>query len=357
MVGSVAVALGSVTFIAASGGSPPSPLQKKSLDAPGATGVSTSTSPNSPTTTIRHNGQVTSSSSGNGVAHGVPLGVYAGEGDPAGIARFASATGTHPTFADEYLAAGQGWAAMDNAANVNAWIHSPYRLVLGVPILPGVGSYAQGATGAYNRYFTVLADKLVSDHEANAILRLGWEFNGNWFYWAVRNANDAANFASYWRQIVTTMRAVPGEKFTFLWNPDAGGAFGSAYTPDQAYPGDAYVDYVGIDIYDNFWGTPFTPPVGWADHLSQQWGLDWLASFSAQTNKPIAIPEWSDEYRPDHHGFGDDPAFIDNIADWFTINDVAFTCIWSYDSSTAYRNNLLDGTFPKALAAFKRDFG
>ncbi len=114
VVGSVAVALGSVTFIAASGGSPPSSLQKKSLDAPGATGVSTSTSPNSPTTTIRHNGQVTSSSSGNGVAHGVPLGVYAGEGDPAGIApspRRPGRTRPTPRVSRRGEAAGPPWTA------------------------------------------------------------------------------------------------------------------------------------------------------------------------------------------------------------------------------------------------------
>jgi hypothetical protein len=355
VVGSVAVALGSVTFIAASGGSPPSSLQKKNLDAPGAIGASSSTSPNSPTTTVRHNGQVTSSSSGNGVAHGVPLGVYAGEADPAGVATLAATTGTHPTYATDYLAKGGGWAAMDGAANIKAWSSTPYRLAIGVPILPGVGTLAQGATGAYNQYFATLGRNLVSDNEANAILRLGWEFNGNWFRWSVANATDAANFVAFWRQIVTTMRAVPGEKFKFLWNPNAPSP--TPYTPDQAYPGNAYVDYVGTDVYDNFWGTPFTPSAAWAHQLIQQWGLEWLATFAAEHNEPIAIPEWSDEYRTDGHGLGDDPTFIDNMANWFVDNDVAFANVWCYDSSSTYRNNLLDGTFPKALAMFKQDFG
>jgi hypothetical protein len=38
-------------------------------------------------------------------------------------------------------------------------------------------------------------------------------------------------------------------------------------------------------------------------------------------------------------------------------NHVAFTDVFSYDSSSAYRNNLLDGTFPKSLAEFERVFG
>jgi hypothetical protein len=296
-----------------------------------------------------------SSGSGHGVAHGVPLGVYAGEANPAGIANFAAATGTSPTLATDYLDKGSGWASMAAAANVKAWSHSSYRLTLGIPILPGVGTLAQGATGAYNQYFTTLGQNLVADNEANAILRLGWEFNGNWFTWSVGNTADAANFVAFWRQIVTTMRAVSGQKFQFLWNPN--GPSPTSYSPAQTYPGDAYVDYVGTDNYDNYWGTPFKALPGWVHQLSEQWGLDWLASFAGEHNKPIAIPEWSDEYRTDSHGFGDDPSFIDHMAAWFVANKVAFASIWSYDSSATYRNNILDGTFPHSLAEFKKDFG
>jgi hypothetical protein len=186
-------------------------------------------------------------------------------------------------------------------------------------------------------------------------LRLGWEFNSNGSPWWVASPVDAANFVSYWRQIVTTMRRVPGEKFTFLWNPS--GASPTTYTPDQAYPGDAYVDYVGTDVFDNFWGKPFAAAAAWTHDLTEQWGLDWLAAFAVEHGKPVAIPEWSDEFRPDGHGLGDDPSFIDNMAGWFVSNDVAFADVWWNDSTLTYRNNLLDGTFPRALARFKADFG
>ncbi len=45
------------------------------------------------------------------------------------------------------------------------------------------------------------------------------------------------------------------------------------------------------------------------------------------------------------------------MADWFVTNQVAFANVFAFDSSATYRNNLLDGTFPKALAEFKKDFG
>jgi hypothetical protein len=342
-LGSVVIVLVPVTFVEASESAP---VVAQIASTPSAPDGSASGSPAS-------NSQPPSTQQGlfapttvNGVAHKIPLGDYAGPSNDFGVASFGLATGTVPSYATDYLDKTGGWAAMDSATVVKPWSPTHYHLVLGVPILPGVGTLAQGATGAYNQYFTTLGENLVSDNEAGAILRLGWEFNGNWFQWSVASTTDASNFVAYWRQIVITMRAVPGEKFKFLWNPNAPSS--TVYSPTQAYPGNAYVDYVGTDVYDNFWGKPFTPAAAWIHQLTQQWGLDWLSAFAVEHNKPIGIPEWSDEYRPDGHGLGDDPSFVDNMA---------FADVWSYDNSLTYRNNLLDGTFPKALARFKADFG
>ncbi len=347
VLGSLVVLVASLTFVARSESAVPVQVPKTGSLTP----ASAAGGPNS------SNGRQGSAPLGSvaGVAQKIPLGAYAGEANPFGVAIFGLQTGTLPSYATDYLDKSDGWAGLDAASNIKAWSPTRYHLAIGVPILPGVGTLAQGATGAYDQYFTILGENLVSDNEADAILRLGWEFNGNWFRWSVATSADAANFVAYWRQIVTTMRAVPGEKFKFLWNPNAPSP--TTYTPDQAYPGDAYVDYVGTDVYDNFWGTPFTPAAAWVHQLSQQWGLNWLAAFAAEHNKPIAIPEWSDEYRTDGHGLGDDPSFIDNMAYWFVTNHVAFANVFSYDSSATYRNDLLDGTFPKALAEFRKDFG
>jgi len=350
-LGSILVLLASITLVAKSESAPGTkgkshpPASNTTMAAPAGAGAPSAAGPPA----------VTTASPPRGLASGISLGDFAGEGNPFGVATFGLRTGTTPTLGTDYLPKTGGWTMMDAAANVKAWSPTHYQLVLGVPILPGVGTLALGATGAYNQYFTTLGENLVSDKEAGAILRLGWEFNGNWFPWSVASVTDASNFVAYWRQIVTTMRAVPGERFKFLWNPNA--ASPTPYTPAQAYPGNAYVDYVGTDLYDNFWEKPFTPALAWAHQLIQQWGLDWLTIFAVEKHKPIAIPEWSDEFRTDGHGLGDDPSFIDNMAEWFVFNKVAFADILSYDTSATYRNNLLDGTFPKALARFRADFG
>ena len=170
----------------------------------------------------------------------------------------------------------------------------PILGVLGVPILrERRGHLVQGATdNTTTGAFTTLAQNLVAQGEGNAILRLGWEFTGNWYPWSVTSPGDAANFVSFWQQIVTTMRAVPGAQFSFLWNPN--GASPTSYSPDAAYPGNAYVDYVGTDVYDEYWGSPVRHrrargPTSFNIVSRGPRGLNWRAS-PASTASPSHFP-------------------------------------------------------------------
>ncbi len=295
----------------------------------------------------------------------IPFGVYVGAGDPSGIASFAAATGTHPVFAADYLPTDAGWAGMTDPSALSwllgSWRGTGYTLVLGVPMIPtdsngnAQGTLAQGAAGAYDQYFTTLADSLVSYGEGNAVLRLGWEFNGNWYPWSVTDATDAANFAAYFRNIVTSMRSVPGQAFRFVWNPDSGGSFGS-YTPEEAYPGNAYVDAIGLDVYDQCWSSPSTPQNAWTEALTSGWSLDWLAGFAAAEGRPMVFPEWGVMAGGDGYGMGDDPYFIDQFGTWIVQHDVAWTAYFNYDASDG-AHDLFDGSFPATLAEFRSVFG
>jgi len=297
-------------------------------------------------------------------ARTVPFGVYVGAADPSGVASFAAATGTHPTYASDYLPSNDGWAGMTEASQLSwltgAWRSSGYTLVLGVPMIPTdasgtpQGTLAAGAAGQYDASFVSLAQALVSGGEGHAVLRLGWEFNGDWYPWSVTDATDAANYAAYFRAIVTSMRSVPGQAFGFVWNPNAGGSYGGAYTPAQTYPGNAYVDDIGIDVYDQCWSSPKTPAAAWAEATSGSWGLDWLVGFAAAQGKPITVPEWGLEGGLSQ-GMGDDPAFVDSFGSWIAAHDVAFTSYFSVDADGTH--DLRDGSFPASLAAFRTVFG
>ena len=116
------------------------------------------------------------------------------------------------------------------------------------------------------------------------------------------------------------MRSVPGEHFKFLWTIYPKGA-----TVTECWPGSAYVDYVGTDIFDWHGSPDGTYPhtasgaLDWALHWQQTLtakpgGLDWTARFSELTGKPIIIPEWG----LDFHTFGgkDDTYFLTRMTAW-----------------------------------------
>ncbi len=299
----------------------------------------------------------------------VQQGVYVGAADPGGIASFASATQTAPTIASDYLPSNSFWDGMDGSGGELAWIlqngwsGTPYTLSLGVPIIPtnpsGVpeGTLANGALGLYDNYFVALGKNLVAAGEGNAYLRLGWEFDGGWYAWSATTPTAEANFAEYFRQIVKSMRSIPGEEFKFVWNPDAA-AFGGepGYDVDLAYPGNEYVNYIGVDAYDQTWVTPQTAQNAWNETTFPE--LTAAEQFAQGQGVPLAIPEWGVAVRNDGHGLGDDPLYVNNMFTWMQdpANNVAYESYFDYDGSTQ-EDAITDGNFPDSLAAFTSDFG
>jgi hypothetical protein len=296
-------------------------------------------------------------------------GVYVGPADEAGVKSFATATNTDVTIASDYLPASNGWTGMDGSNGslgwlTNAWHNSGYTLSLGVPIIPTnssgqlQGSLALGASGTYNAYFTTLANTLVAAGEGNAYLRIGWEFDGNWYAWQAQSLTAETNYAAYFRQIVTAMRSVPGAEFKFVWNPDAGAFTKSGYSVTAAYPGSAYVDIIGLDLYDMSWATPATPENAWTSTYLPE--LSAAQSFAQSEGKPIALCEWGALIRPAFHGLGDDPYYINNMIEWMQVpsHNVAYESYFNSNTLAAgggANQNLIGGNFPNSLAAFTKN--
>jgi hypothetical protein len=290
-------------------------------------------------------------------------GAYVGAANPAGVTAFAAATHTKVTVGSDYLPGSNGWAGMDGAGGsiswlTNAWRGSGYTLSLGVPMFPTEpngtpdGTLAQGATGAYNSYFTTLAQTLVAGGEANAYLRLGWEFDGDWYLWGATTASAEASYAAYFQQIVTAMRSVPGEAFRFVWNPDSGAFAQAGYNVELAWPGSSYVDVIGLDTYDQSWVTPLTPTNVWAETTSP--GLNAAAAFAAAQGKPLAVDEWGVENGSDGHGLGDDPLFVNNFVAWMKSHNLAYESYFS-NASGGGTTAITSGAFPTSLFAFIAD--
>jgi hypothetical protein len=291
------------------------------------------------------------------------------------------------------------------------WIYKPWsdwvqaasnrRMVISVPLLPGPAdgtgpttgaaagkpvSLAEGATGAYNDYFRGLAQTLVAHHLGNSILRLGWEWNGNWYAWKVVTAADAHHFAAYWRQIVDTIRSVPGtQDLKFDWN--VSNAFKTAYEPMEAYPGDGYVDYIGDDVYDETWVKSPEYPDGfypllpasteaeiearhdaaWSQAIlsASDWGLAYWQKIADDHRKPLTLPEWGLIWRPapNNRGGLDDPAFVQRMHDYIQdpAHHVYFASYFDYDGGAEGNSRIFarDGKpvpFPKSTDLYRSLF-
>jgi hypothetical protein len=178
------------------------------------------------------------------------------------------------------------------------------------------------AAGDDNPKFYDLGKLLVKDGLSHTIIDLGREMNGTWYEWSEHRAppSQPDAFIRAWRQIVTAMRSVPGQHFKFLWT-----VFMDSAAVVEAWPGSAYVDYIGTDLFDWYGGPKATYPhtaSGALDHenkwqqilTSAPGGLNWTAALSKATGKPVIIPEWG----LDFHTFGgqDDPQFITNMLAW-----------------------------------------
>ncbi len=279
----------------------------------------------------------------------------------------------------------------------SSWAHARpgRRFILSIPMLAGppdgsgptqgsldVGravSLEDGADGKYNRHFEQLAKNLVAHRMTDVIVRPGWEFNGGWYAWRAKGKPE--KFAEYWRQIVTTMRAVAGcENVKFCWNPTLGD---QDFPADEAWPGDEYVDFVGIDVYDETWNANTYP---WPAEASgeeiaarqrkvwEEWifyssrGLNFWADFARQHAKPLAIPEWGLNHRDDGHGGMDNPYFVEQMHRFINdpTNNVAFHCYFDVNDAKGSSHQLSPGPsksehregteFPKSAALFQQLF-
>ncbi|HEX2392739.1 MAG TPA: glycosyl hydrolase [Solirubrobacterales bacterium] len=92
-------------------------------------------------------------------------------------------------------------------------------------------------------------------------LRFDWEMNGDWFPWAEGvNGNAPGQYVAAWRHVHDLFAAAGASNVSWVWCPfvDPGGSLTDVAS---LYPGDAYVDWTGLDGYN--WGTNPASPRGW----------------------------------------------------------------------------------------------
>lgn len=265
------------------------------------------------------------------VAPLAPLGAFL-RSDPGGVQRIAQLEGwlggTELKVAHTYLP-GDLWSNIEGRPEfLEPWTRwrqarDDRFLVLNVPMLERNeerlpdeevrGLLREGAAGRFDSHYRTLAERLVRLKSPDTVIVLGWEMNG--LTYSHRCAPDPQAWMSYWRRIVDTMRSVPGQQFRFDFAPSRGS---DAYPWTECYPGDDFVDIIGMDTYDQPEGQSFEAQV------NEPHGLQAQVDFAREHGKAISYPEWG-LFRN-----GDNPEYVRRMLDWFDRHKPLYQTLTDY---------------------------
>jgi beta-mannanase len=224
-------------------------------------------------------------------------------------------------------------------------------MAFGVAMLPedvsGVSLQAC-AHGAYDGHWRRFGRIIVHYGLGHSIIRLGWEFNGNWYIW---QATQPKVWARCWRRIVTSAR-ITAPKLRWDWNVSRGISPGLA-DPAQAYPGNAYVNMIGVDSYD--WWLPATTATGWQSQLNGTQGLNYWLRFAEAHGKRLSVPEWGNVSSGVSVG-GDDPQYVRDMRTFFAANAPHIAFEANFQGVSTGGSYGPDTTVPKAAAAYRAGF-
>jgi hypothetical protein len=274
----------------------------------------------------------------------IPLSFYIGN-DPARLAVVSAWLGREPDAIQLHV----GRASWSDWNSSSGWLAGLFGnrgidLRWSVPLIPVGADLAQAAAGTYDDHYRKQARTLVAatPQGQDIYVRLGWEFNGDWQPWSA--IGKAESYRQAFQRAVTVFRSESG-RFEFEWTPNIGD---QGMNPSLAYPGDAYVDVIGMDFYYDTAYYSSDPEAAWSQMVDQTYGLAWHQDFAAQHGKPTAYAEWG--VNSNNAG-----AFIANARNWFADYDVVYHNYW--DSNADFQGMLSDNQYPAASAAFVDAFG
>ena len=271
------------------------------------------------------------------------LSVYVGN-DPAALVEFEKWMG-RPVDALQVHSGARDWDDWYNSISwlTDVWKNVNRRLLWSIPLIPGTGTLAQGAKGSYDETWRRAA-RLLADtypHQQQIYIRVGWEFNGPWKPWSSIGLEN--EYVASFRRFVSAFRSV-SDRFIFEWTPNIGS---HGNNPEDSYPGDQYVDLIGMDFYYDTKWHPTDNRKAWDYFLNQAYGLKWHQEFAARHKKQTAYSEW---------GFMTDGAteLVSLAAAWFRQHGIVYQNYWNSNSN--FRGKLSNNQFPNAATRFRNEF-
>jgi len=270
-----------------------------------------------------------------------------------------SCVGVYTDSASSWSQWSDPWITTSAGSAYQSWVaEAPqsHQLVVEVDLIPSNLSDVNDplnwetscAAGDFNTYASQLGANLVSAGLQNSVIRLASEANGTWEGdYVGSTTQEQTLWASCFDNEVTALRSAAGEHFLIDWNPDA---CTQPIPWANYYPGNAYVDIMGLDLYDVDCHTPDTA-VSYSTLANEAFGLVSFEAFAAAQGKPMSFPEWGLA----SSSAGDDPAYVSGIAS--TVNNGNFAFQEYFDTGSGGSLPIDAGSTPLSAAAYGKSFG
>jgi hypothetical protein len=197
------------------------------------------------------------------------------------------------------------------------------KLLYSTPLIFSGGTLAAAASGAYDAYYTSIANDIHTANLAGKIfaVRIGAEFNGYNFPWSIHQSGTMADFAAGFRRFALIIKGIdPTIKID--WNSNWGQA-----DPAAGYPGDDVVDVITMDAYEDTQYLSGTGASRWAGFVNQPAGfasLTTMNTFATAHNKPQGFSEYASNFN--------DGYYVQQMHDWAISHNFLWQAYWNGSS-------------------------
>jgi hypothetical protein len=227
-----------------------------------------------------------------------------------------------------------------------------------VPLCAVDGTIAEVNTGARDALFTTVATSILAAHKPGVaiMVRIGWEFNisGGMPWYALGNT---AAYVTAYQRIWGIFRGV-SSRFRFDWCPAANTIASAGFDPILCYPGNSYVDVIGMDIYQDVTYAALTQQGldAFNYYKTADRGLDWHVSYAAGKNKPRAYSEHGNNGPEQQRWNSRQSGLAGGLYDYIRDNPVQYHSHWE-DLESGISARISNGDNPKIAALYKKAFG
>jgi mannan endo-1,4-beta-mannosidase len=266
------------------------------------------------------------------------VGIALGDLDPVRLDRFVAVTGVIPDFVDVYKSWGDSpdfepeldrELARRGIRMKITW--EPWEPVPSGRFGANQPDYALATivAGDHDRYVRRWA-RSIARHERPIVIRFMHEMNGRWYPWGQgANGNTAEDYVAAWRHVWTIFEE-EGASANVHWEWAPNEQFEGSSPLEPLYPGDAYVDQIGISAYN--WGVRNYGPVfsRWREFGPM---VDpTLDAIAALADRPLGVSETGSSPVG-----GDRAAWIEGVFDHALERELAFVAYFDLETQLDWR--------------------